>query len=121
MVDEHSSRYSGDVPLATYANYCEVGHNAFEFLIDYGQFRPEAGAVQVHSRIVTGPVQAKLFARLLGDAIARYEAQHGAITDLDEDDPLSALIAAQPDFEGRAIRARSQPPAQGASPHSLKR
>jgi hypothetical protein len=96
MVNERATPCSGSVPLATYANYSEVGHNAFEFLIDYGQFRPEAGAVQVHSRIVTGPVQAKLFARLLSEAIARYEAQHGVIPDLDEDDPLSALLAPAP-------------------------
>jgi hypothetical protein len=121
MADERPSYCSGNVPLATYANYCEVGHNAFEFLIDYGQFRPETGAVQVHSRIVAGPVQAKLFARLLGEAVARYEAQHGAIPDLDEDDPLSALMAAQPDFERRAIRARSQPLVPGAAAPSLKR
>jgi Protein of unknown function (DUF3467) len=100
MADQRSHNCSGNMPLAIYANYCEVGHNAFEFLIDYGQFRPEAGAVQIHSRIVSGPVQAKLFARLLGDAVLRYEAQHGAIPDFDRADPLGALMAPQSDFDG---------------------
>jgi hypothetical protein len=121
MADERPHHCSSLVPLATYANYCEVGHNAFEFLIDYGQFRPEAGAVQIHSRIVAGPVQAKLFARLLGEAVGRYEAQHGTIPDLDGDDPLGALMAAQPDFEGRARVEPSQPPVPGAVAPTPKR
>jgi hypothetical protein len=96
-------------PLAAYANYCEVGHNALEFLIDFGQFRPEIDTVSIHSRIVTGPVVAKLVARLLSDAIARFEAAHGLIPEIAEDDALSALIGSSPDFERRAIIARSRP------------
>ena len=103
-----------DAPLAVYANYCEVGHNAYEFLLDFGQFRPESGTVQVHSRIVAGPVQAKLFARLFSDAVERFEAQHGAIADIADDDALSALFGSLPDFERRAMIARSRPAATAA-------
>jgi hypothetical protein len=109
-------------PLAAYANYCEVGHNAFEFLIDYGQVRIEADGVDIHARIVTGPVQAKLFAQLLSEAVARFETDHGPIPDLGETDPLGALLAAVPDFERRAIRARAAPlpPAPLVSPQSSR-
>ncbi len=109
-------------PLAVYANYCEVGHNAFEFLLDFGQFRPETDSVHVHSRIVAGPVQAKLFARLFSDAVERFEAAHGPIAEVTDDDALSALLGSVPDFERRAIRARARPlpthtnPATPASP-----
>jgi len=105
MTDHRKPREEAP-PLATYANFCEVGHNAYEFLIDFGQFQPESSAVLVHSRIVSGPVQAKLFARLLTDAVARYEAEHGAIADVGEDDALTALLRAMPDFEHRAVSAR---------------
>lgn len=100
----------GKAPLAIYANYCEIGHNALEFLLDFGQFRPEDAAVHVHSRIVSGPVQTKLFARLLCEAIDRYEADHGTIIELhDNEDPLEALLASIPDFERRAMIARTEP------------
>ncbi|MGE0853688.1 MAG: DUF3467 domain-containing protein [Hyphomicrobiaceae bacterium] len=120
MTDHRKPREEAP-PLATYANFCEVGHNAYEFLIDFGQFQPETSAVLVHSRIVSGPVQAKLFARLLIDAVSRYEAEHGTIADIGEDDALAALLNAMPDFERRAAAARrrripsddpDQPPAE---------
>jgi hypothetical protein len=116
MVDDPLPRQPCDALLAVYANYCEVGHNALEFLIDFGQFRPEADGVHVHSRIVTGPVQAKLFSRLIADAIARFEAEHGTIADLPDSDPLSALIGNAPEFERRAMRARAHPSVPTGAP-----
>ena len=89
-----------------YANYFEVGHNAFEFLIDFGQFQPESGSVSMHNRIVTGPVHAKLLTILLTEAIARFEAEHGVITDLAAPE-IDALLVPPPDFEHRAILARA--------------
>ena len=91
-------------PLAAYANYFEVGHNAFEFLIDFGQFQPEAGAVTMHSRMATGPVHAKLLAGLLADAVNRFEREHGIIEDLAQ--PVATLVPPH-DFERRAVRARA--------------
>lgn len=93
-------------PLAAYANYFEVGHNAFEFLIDFGQFQPEVDAVTMHSRMATGPVHAKLLAAMLSDAVAQFEAEHGAIADLAEP-AIEPLMIAPPDFEHRAARARA--------------
>ena len=94
------------VPLAAYANYFEVGHNAFEFLIDFGQYQPEADAVTMHSRMATGPVHAKLLAQLLGDAVARFEAEYGTIADFCEPviEPLMLPVA---DFYERAALARA--------------
>jgi hypothetical protein len=107
-------------PLAAYANYCEVEHNALEFLFDFGQFRPEVGAVNIHSRGVVAPVVAKLVARLLADAVTRFEEAHGFIAELEHDDALGALIASIPVFERRAIKARARSPMPPAptSPNS---
>lgn len=62
-----------------YANYFEVGHNIYEFLFKFGQLDPDLGCAQMHTRIVMGPVHAKLLADMLADAIARFERDHGEI------------------------------------------
>jgi Protein of unknown function (DUF3467) len=94
-------------PMAAYTNYFEVGHNAFEFLVDFGQFQPEAETVAMHSRIVTGPVHAKLLAQLLSQAVTRFEDEHGAIVDLAGPE-IDALLIPPPDFEHRAEMARAE-------------
>ncbi|SRR5258705_11565933 len=96
-------------PLARYANYFEISHNAFEFLIDFGQFQPETGSVQMHSRLATGPTHAKLLSTVLCDAVSQFEEEHGAIADLQtEENPLELIHASVPDFERRAARARDR-------------
>lgn len=96
--------------IAGYANYFEVGHNAFEFLIDFGQVDPQSGDVNFSSRIAVGPAQAKIFASLMEDAVRQFEDQHGAIPDLDDDDPLGALLEPTP-----TPHPRQSPPARPAS------
>jgi hypothetical protein len=94
-------------PLARYANFFEVSHNAFEFLIDFGQFQPDTRSVQWHSRMATGPTHAKLFLAVLHNALVRFEDEHGKIPDLvDPENPLELIHASLPDFEQRAAQAR---------------
>lgn len=69
-----------------YANYFKVGHNAFEFVLDYGQFFPENGKVAFHTRIVTGPAYAKALLKTLQEAIDEFETAYGAIRE-EEDKP----------------------------------
>jgi Protein of unknown function (DUF3467) len=70
-----------------YANYFQVGHNAFEFLLDFGQFYPESTGVQFHTRIVTGPVYAKALLQILQESIARYEQTFEIIPQEEEKGP----------------------------------
>jgi hypothetical protein len=101
-------------PLASYTNYFEVGHNAYEFLIDFGQYRPEVKEIALHTRIALGPSHAKLLARTLVTAVDGHEAEHGAIPEIDDSaDPLVLVLRSLPDFERRAIAAR-RAPASGA-------
>jgi len=94
-------------PLASYANYFEVGHNAYEFLIDFGQYQPEIAEVAPLARIVLGPTHAKLLAATLTAAIESHEAEHGTIPAIgDTTDPLTKVLRSLPDFERRAIDAR---------------
>ncbi len=64
---------------AVYANYLKVGQNAFEFLFDFGQLYLEDEDAQFHTRIITTPIYAKAFFRVLKDCIDRYEQDFGMI------------------------------------------
>jgi hypothetical protein len=63
-----------------YANYFKVGYNAFEFVLDFGQYYIEDQEVQLHTRIVTGPSYAKALLEFLQDCIDKYELDFGIIT-----------------------------------------
>jgi Protein of unknown function (DUF3467) len=66
-------------PEGRYANYFKVGHNAFEFLLDFGQFYPESQRASFHTRIITSPIYAKALFEILRVSIDRYEQTFGAI------------------------------------------
>jgi hypothetical protein len=78
-------RSKGDKALleGRYMNYVKVGHNAFEFNFDFGQYHPEVRQAQFHTRIVTVPIYAKLLADMLSSAIKQFEAEYGAISNPD--------------------------------------
>lgn len=96
-------------PMARYSNYFEVGYNAFEFLIDFGQYQPEVSEVVLHTRIVAGPALTKVLFDMVRNAIAKYEAENAPIPTLkDSEDPMEFLLRSLPDFEARALNARQQ-------------
>jgi hypothetical protein len=71
----------GDPLEGRYANYFEIGHNAFEFLLDFGQLYFEAPEGRMHTRIVTSPLYAKQLAEVLHRALSQYEQIHGPVPD----------------------------------------
>ena len=74
--------YEGDALVqldGRYTNYFKVGHNAFEFLLDFGQFFPENMHAQVHTRIIASPKCAKFLLESLQESIERYETTFEAI------------------------------------------
>ncbi len=70
----------GDL-YARYANYLKVGHNASEFLLDFGQFYADSVGATVHTRIVTSPTYAKAFLATLTESIEAFERQYGEISE----------------------------------------
>jgi hypothetical protein len=62
-----------------YSNYFKVGHNAFEFVLDFGQFYSENEEPQLHTRIITGPIYVKGLLETLRESVERYEKNFGAI------------------------------------------
>ena len=61
-----------------YANYFKVGHNALEFVLDFGQHYAENEEAELYTRIITGPVYAKEFFKTLKLSITEYERLYGS-------------------------------------------
>jgi hypothetical protein len=70
-------RLEADPNLAPF--FFKVGHNAFEFVLDFGQFYPENAGAQFHTRIISNPVYTKALLHTLGESIEQYEQTFGAI------------------------------------------
>jgi hypothetical protein len=62
-----------------YANYFKVGHNAFEFILDFGQYYSESEEAELNTRIVTSPAFAKALFETIRESIEQYEKDHGII------------------------------------------
>ena len=74
-------------PKGLYANYFEVGHTAFEIVIDFGQRYGAAGA-PCHTRIVTCPIYAQALLETLRETLEQYTATFGAPSEPSEYDDL---------------------------------
>jgi Protein of unknown function (DUF3467) len=61
-----------------YANVFRVGHNPVEFVFDFGQFFP-TGKEQLHTRIITSPLHAREFLRVLRESVDAFEHECGPI------------------------------------------
>ena len=70
---------------ARYANSFEIGFNAYEFVIHFGQ-QYHLESDRVHTRIVTSPAFARRLSELLEGSLRRYEDKYGAI-DLHTEQP----------------------------------
>ena len=66
---------------ARYANFFKVGQNAFEFILEFIQFYPENKEEHLHTRIITSPLYAKIFLKILQKSIEKYEKSFGTISE----------------------------------------
>ncbi len=60
-----------------YANFFQIGHNAFEFLLEFGQQEGEESAI--HTRIYVSPQHARILANLMLDSLQQHERIFGKI------------------------------------------
>ncbi len=73
----------GDKELeGRYANYFKVGHNALEFVIDFGQHYSGTQEAELYTRIVTNPCYAKFLLEILMESIEQYEKAFGDIQEI---------------------------------------
>lgn len=80
---EGSTRESG--VEGKYANHFQIGHNAFEFLLDFGQLFSDGRPEHFHTRIVASPRHAKELLTLLGESLEDYEGTYGPIKTEEQD------------------------------------
>ncbi|MCF8297281.1 MAG: DUF3467 domain-containing protein [Saprospiraceae bacterium] len=73
-----------DVAEGTYSNLAIITHSNSEFIIDFVRIMPGVPKAKVKSRIVLTPQHAKRLLRALQDNVAKFEAMHGSIKDVDE-------------------------------------
>lgn len=79
MSDEHRTSQDGNTLEGRYANYFEVGYNAFEFILDFGQLYAAGEKPKIHTRIVTSPAYLKTFLETLGNSLDQCERGFGEI------------------------------------------
>ena len=79
MNREREPSGDGDQLEGRYANFFKVGHNAFEFVLDFGQFYPASEKSELGTRIITSPAYAKNLLEILHKSIDRYEQTYGVI------------------------------------------
>jgi len=63
-----------------YANHFDIGHNAFEVILQFGQFYEGNTKPVIHTRIVTSPAYAQSMLQLLSRSLAQYESTFGPIS-----------------------------------------
>jgi hypothetical protein len=76
---------------ANYANYFEVGYNALEFVIDFGQLYEGNEAAALFMKIVTTPAYAKNLLRTLQESVEQYERAFGAIRERNSEEELEPI------------------------------
>lgn len=62
-----------------YSNYAEIGHNATEFVFDFGQVWFDGTPVGVYVRVITNPETAQRLYDLLDQSLSQYRSSYGEI------------------------------------------
>lgn len=75
---------SEEIAEGIYSNLAIINHSASEFVLDFIKIMPGVPKARVKSRIVLTPQHAKRFLRAMQDNVARFEAQHGEIKDVEQ-------------------------------------
>ena len=68
-------------PERVYSNVLRVGCNAFEFVLDFSDFRDEEEEPRSVAVVVAAPVIAKAFAKTLLQSLEDYEQRVGKLPD----------------------------------------
>ena len=65
-------------PEGRYANFFKIGHNAFELIIDCGQYYGDNQEPQLHTRIITSPAYGKELLKTLRQCLEENEKLYGS-------------------------------------------
>jgi hypothetical protein len=72
-----------DIAQGTYSNLAIITHSSSEFVIDFVRIMPGMPKANVQSRIILTPEHAKRLLLALKDNLAKFEAVHGPIKDVE--------------------------------------
>lgn len=75
---------SEEVAEGTYSNLAIINHSASEFVVDFVKIMPGMPKAKIKSRIVLTPQHAKRLQKALADNVAKFEAAHGEIKDVEQ-------------------------------------
>lgn len=62
-----------------YANYFEIAHNAFDFLLDLGQLGSTETEPRIYLRVIISPAVAMKLSQKLNESLRQYRASFGPI------------------------------------------
>jgi hypothetical protein len=79
MTEDFAPEHLDEEREGRYANHFHIGHNAFEVVLQFGQFYEGDKQAVMHTRIVTSPAYAVTLLQLLGESMAEYESRFGPI------------------------------------------
>ncbi len=72
---------SEEVAEGIYSNLAIIAHSQSEFVVDFVKILPNVPKAKVKSRIILTPQHAKRLLKALVDNVKKYEAQHGKISE----------------------------------------
>lgn len=72
---------SEEVAEGIYSNLAIIAHSQSEFVVDFVKILPNVPKAKVKSRIILTPQHAKRLLKALVDNVKKYEAQHGTISE----------------------------------------
>lgn len=70
-----------ETKAGVYANLAMIAHSAEEFVVDFIFMVPTPPYGKLRSRVILSAPHAKRFLRAMQENVARYEEQHGPITE----------------------------------------
>jgi uncharacterized protein (DUF1778 family) len=72
-----------DIAQGIYSNLAIITHSSSEFVVDFVRIMPGVPKAEVKSRIILTPEHAKRLLFALKENIAKYEAAHGQIKNVE--------------------------------------
>lgn len=78
MAENSTEEHFDEAKEGRYANHFQIGHNAFEVVLEFSQFYEGNSKPVMHTKIVTSPAYAENLLQLLSRTIADYKAVFGA-------------------------------------------
>lgn len=72
-----------DIAQGTYSNLAIITHSSSEFIVDFVRIMPGVPKADVKSRIILTPEHAKRLLFALKENVAKYEAVHGQIKNVE--------------------------------------